>query len=679
MDVNLRVDQPDAVLIGVAILKANWDLLKKDYVENFVPMIAEAIRTSRHDVVSLPELSGDLFRLFGLRLPQNQVRAILPRVAKRGYIRLQNGVYFRVPARLASLDFLTLQNQVIRKHEAVVSSLCRFAKDNYSFTWAPDAAEAALHIYLQKNRLLSRTPTDSTPQLLADAALPGANFIVGKFVDEVRKAGGLEFDYLETIVKGNILATAIFLSDPHRAVERFKKTYIYLDTPLLIYALGHAGPARHAPTKELVILLNQAGAELRAFRHTIDEVNSILTACAFKIETNDLRNSYGPSIEYFLANNFSGSDIRLLAGRVEDGLEALRIKIVDKPAMDPASMIDEAKLSDLIDKYVHHDKLNPRIRDVASVSAVIRLRDGKESLSIETCGALFVTTNAALVRAAREFVFGEAQPDSIAPCVTDHYLTNVMWLKMPMQAEDLPRKKIIAACFAAARPDERLWNGYLAEIDKLEKVGNITADDYYLLRHSLQARDVLMEVTLGEEAAFSEGTIQQVLDEVKRNIVKEADQRLKAAEQEVATVQAKLIALAAQVDPEHLKRAATSEGELTQLRAQVMARVMSQRARCAAMALTFVSVIKWIVIVLLMAGVASTFPWQFPPITTSVLRYGLTLLQVAVLLVGVTNIVWGTTVVSGLRRLELYLTSRLERFVGVTDEQVAVGIGPLSL
>lgn len=58
-----------APLISLAMLKVHWHTRHKDYVDNFVPMVAECIRTSEHDVVSIPALQQEVRTAFGLRLP----------------------------------------------------------------------------------------------------------------------------------------------------------------------------------------------------------------------------------------------------------------------------------------------------------------------------------------------------------------------------------------------------------------------------------------------------------------------------------------------------------------------------------------------------------------------------------------------------------------------------------
>jgi hypothetical protein len=101
------------------------------------------------------------------------------------------------------------------------------------------------------------------------------------------------------------------------------------------------------------------------------------------------------------------------------------------------------------------------------------------------------------------------------PASTDYVLTNLLWLKRPTAAPDLPRKRIIADCYAATRPTERLWRLYIQEIDKLRQRDGVTPDEYYMLRDSMTAESALMEATMGQEEGFTQGTVPEILERVR--------------------------------------------------------------------------------------------------------------------------------------------------------------------
>ena len=120
--------------------------------------------------------------------------------------------------------------------------------------------------------------------------------------------------------------------------------------------------------------------------------------------------------------------------------------------------------------------------------------------------------------------------------MTDYALGNLLWLKNPTRAPDLPRKRLIADAYAAMQPPESLWKLYLAEIARLEENGRVSGDDYYLLRHSTAAKAALMDITQGDPSAFAEGTVAEVLAiareslraDLQQSLEKEKERRLGA-------------------------------------------------------------------------------------------------------------------------------------------------------
>lgn len=648
-------------IISLAVLKVNWDTKRKDYVDNFVPIIAECIRLSEHEVVSLPNLQQDIRSKFGLRVPQHQLRAVLTRVSKHGFIRAENRAFVRVPERLAELNFGEVHQQVIGRHEQILNSLVNFARDRHGVEWSTDDAERAMYSYLATYQLLDTTTVVSGPSSDDDITIKGGQYVVGAFVGDLRDRKDQQFDYFETIAKGDILATAIFLPDPNRSAQKFRKTSIYFDTSVLIYALGHAGEARQAPCAELLQLLYQAGAELRCFSHTLDEVRSSLIACAIRMESNRLADAYGPSIEYFIEKGLTPSEVRLRAARLEKDLETVRVRVVEKPAFDKEYMVDEQALANAIQKDFTFSNQNALWRDVSSISSVIRLRANHQSQMVEECRAAFVTTNIVLCRAAKEFMEKEHQSDVVPPALTDHALTNLLWLKLPMQAPDLPRKRIIAACFAATQPDDGLWQRYLAEIQKLKATETVTPDDYFLLRHSLQARAALMDLTLGDEKAFAGGTVQEILDLVRADIQRELHGEIVEERQRRVDAEASAAETVAQVKATFSAERTAVQAALDKAKAREEARRGEVRLRSVRWAKVIGRTLACGALILLAIGSASTFPWWNPVDPKSRIRFAVAGIQAVLFVFGLVNWTFGTSVKTLLRSVEVGLATRLEQ------------------
>ena len=129
---------------------------------------------------------------------------------------------------------------------------------------------------------------------------------------------------------------------------------------------------------------------------------------------------YGPSAEYFLAQQYRASDIERFRQRLEKDLEKLGIFVVDKPeyVVAPYQIGEEQLGLELHKALTYHNPVALQ-RDVDSISAIMRLRKGETSRQIEDCKAIFITTNAGLARIAREFCRREFDPPAYYPSMLD--------------------------------------------------------------------------------------------------------------------------------------------------------------------------------------------------------------------------------------------------------------------
>ena len=75
----------------------------------------------------------------------------------------------------------------------------------------------------------------------------------------------------------------------------------------------------------------------------------------------------------------------------------------------------------------------------------------------------------------------------------------------------ISRVQILADCYVALHPGERMWNRWLVEIQRIADTGDYSDEDLAIMRFSPDAQRALMDVTMGEETAIDERTVPQVL------------------------------------------------------------------------------------------------------------------------------------------------------------------------
>ena len=637
---------------SLALLKVSYDQQGKAYFENFVPMVAECLRRSPGDLVSLQDLQSDLRERFGLSLPQNALRTVLKRAKKYEYVLVENGAYYRNEEKLERLNFRGEQQRVMQEHESLIKEFVEFCSRHLSAELSPEDADAALQSYLEENQLqLVNAVTHGTVVPPSGRSVKNFRYLVSSFVRHLQETHSAALGYLETVVKGHMLADAIFLPDPGNAARKFRDTEVYFDTPFLLNALGYGGEAQREPCVELLELFYEMGADLRCFAHTRDEIRGVLEAFANQLQTEDTGVTPGPDVlRNFRSIGYSKTDVMMLSNDLEKDLKALRIRVVDKPSHSEYEyQVDEDALCEILEEGVDYSRPQQISRDVDSISAIMRLRRGRRPpVRIEESGALFVTTNSALVGVVQRHFSDGSKASDVSPCLTDYTLTNLLWLKKPTSAPDLPRKRIIADCYAATRPTERLWRLYLEEIDRLKQKDGLTPDEYYLLRYSIATESALMEITMGEVEGFTQGTVPEILERVLSNI--EAKKQ-------------------AEVDTERAVREAT-EGELEALRRRDDRRRTRIKARAQRYASRTVLGIKISLIVVLALATVYSFGWGLPFVNIPGESY-LAIIPLLILLAfSIANFWNGTSIKDIGRRCEVALVKQIERrFLALGEEE----------
>ncbi len=625
---------------SLAILKVNWDR-GVDYIDNFVPFVAECLRGAPEPEVSMAYLQKAMI---------GALKTILKRTVKRGYAEKVERIFRRKDSALEKIELTKIRAEVLRQHEALVQKLVRFCQDQYKVEWSNEQASTALlsYIYNRSSPLLAST-VEGVPDLQPLPRIEHSEFIVSKFTLELFHNDPEGFRFLETIVKGSILASAAFYPDLGQIHQRFETTEIYFDTPFLLRAIGSAGPTFQVACREVIDLLYQQNASLRCFQHTRDEMWGVLDAAAHALRRPaGMRGPGGQTLEYFISLQYQPSDVELILAKLDSVLEALHIHVKAKPGFKIALGLDEAVLEQALRDEVHYRYEGALLHDLNSLTAIYRIRRGEAFPKIESCRALFLTTNANLAKASRKFFrANHLEPDGSAPvCVLDDFISTLVWLKNPATAPELPRQRIIADCYAALNPPDDLWRKYLAEINRLQQAGNISDDDYHLLRFSTEARDVLMDLTFGDEDTFVIGTVEEILEKAKSAARAETEASLEKEKQMRAEAQRQTI--------------------LTEKRSE--SQILAIRFRIEQLSLKAGRWISRLVfsagIALLAFGLYYTFPDTFPHSVVGWTKLIPPIILGATLVFSLFHLVFGTSLRSLARRLEIKVTHAIGKILG---------------
>ena len=582
----------------MAILKVNWDHQKKDYVEGFVPFVVELARLSGENILKIQDYKESMVSEFGLELPHNTLKIVLNRAVKAGFLRKDSGEYIRNDEKCAESSFKQDRDSILESYRRVIEKLQQYAWENFAKNWDANKLESVLIDFFANNSLsflFDSVRTDDAPE---DGKLE--RFIVGSFINDSKDRDVSLFEDLVLLARGNLLANAMYLPDQGHLNKKFRRTAVYLDTTIILYATGFAGPEKAEPCLELINLLNEFRADIRCFEITFSEAENILDNSASRLRSGDPKQQYGQTVEYFIEAGKTASDLELMTIRLRQSLNSLGIRVVDHPTYEDSKyQIDESGFENILGGYINYSNPNARVHDVNCISAIARIRRGRKTRDIEDCVAIFVSSNDLLVRAAREFFKSNTHSNTVSLALTDYALANLLWLKNPTHSPNLPRLLVVANAFAATQPPLKLWKKYLEEISKLEEEGQVTEEEYFALRHTLTAKAALMGISSGEEDQFSKDSLPDIRD--------------KSIEAIRAPVSSELL-----IERQHRLE---KEGELLSLKEERSRQIATIRGWADRISKVISVGILWFTIIMLFLGIYATFPSSLPSVLPNLQAY----------------------------------------------------------
>ncbi len=530
---------------ALAVIKVNWDD-NKDYIANFVPVVAHCIRRAEHDTISLPDTQTLVEDTFGLRIPQGALRTILGRMARDGLVSRRHGAYARVPEALEDIDLGAAREDVLRQHAHLVALLVDFA-GRHGREWDEAQAEEALLGYVEVlaepilGAVVDGEPVVDLPKIDSEGSV-----LTSRFVLDLCQKEPQAFEYLVTIVKGTMLANVLFLPEAFSGGRtRLEDVEVFLDTPVVLRGLGYAEEPYRVPAEELIELLAQEGAKLRIFEHTLHEVEGVLDGAAATYRTGVQRDHIpGDVVDFFTIENFGRSDVEMVIASLPERLKKHDIEVVGPPdhSEEEEEDFSERDLETALKDGVHYGRHGTMVKDLNSLAAIYRLRKGEVRRHVESCDAVMVTSNTTLAHVSRVYFAEMLGKRSVPLCMTDYALAALAWLMNPAQAPDLPRRQIVAISYAALNPPEEVWRKYLTEIRLLQERGELTEEQVGLLLYSPDARLELMNATSGDADQMAVGTVAQVLrhaeEAARAEVERELDLERSRREQTEATAAA---------------------------------------------------------------------------------------------------------------------------------------------
>ena len=354
-------------------------------------------------------------------------------------------------------------------------------------------------------------------------------YCIAQFVVEEAEKQSSIFAHIVDMVKGFFVSNAISLQsqNPNVTEARFKDLDCYIDTKVIINALGMHDDTKRESALEMLRMLRETGANLYCFEHNYDEIDGIIEA--YK---NGLKyayaTSYHPTLEGWDARNYTITDVERFQSVLTSKIASLGIAIVSKPdeTKDVAAFpLDSRKMKQYIDRNMSYNNKSAIDVDVASVASILMMRPNRKTKEIEKCGCIFVTSNILLTSVSNRYLIQQGICDverEIMPIITDMDISSIVWLKCYSTHKDYPKRKLIEHALVALEMTSTMISTFFDMIDRIKAEGELTADEAAVIRADCLCRHEIAQQIKGDASKITEETVRFARDQLRARYVGDA-------------------------------------------------------------------------------------------------------------------------------------------------------------
>lgn len=516
----------DNTLLSLAYVTSLWEQ-KKNIFDAYIPIVSSSIidMWDHQSPINHAQVGDWVKEKYGLsNFTYGAARSILDKMSKKNILVRVNGEYQVNKDEIVkfvqtpTIDFESEMNRLVKQimqyaktcfhveleEEQVTSGLMRFL-DTY-----------ATELVLRKNKLFhDKIETVKDTQKV--------KFIISKYILDNDAHDADVVNLLGSLAKGYLLSNIISFDNLDIFVGNLNGIIVALDAPIIYNLLSLNGESNYKLTKELIDLLQEKGAKLVVFNENDGEVVNTIHDAIYRLRKGNYDLRYcSRLLKTAILEHYSASYLETKLGELATLYERYSIETRDAPDFPPKySEIDIDKLKEYItDKYTNKgtqalpEHLKAKIdTDVTTVSYIFRMRGSKVAGTLKQSKAILVSTNKVLACASRLNNISNVR-HLIPPCVTDVFLSTIIWQNFPKQCENLNHNILMSESYANIELDDKLLQMYYEDLERKYKEQVISKETYVLASTSNLISTLLEEKTLNDRELYTDETVNEIIYEI---------------------------------------------------------------------------------------------------------------------------------------------------------------------
>lgn len=495
----------------------------------YIPFACKSMNKHAPKTVSAEDLKKWFSDEYGLsKVYQGVFVSLLKRLTSAGILSLEKGNYH--------INHGQLINEIEKYHEddnsASIEELSRllitYAKETFGINYSIEEAQEGILRFLDNHDgdiiLDEDSFTDRTIKLTQNKInIKKINYIISKFIIWSKDNSANAFQAVKNIAKGHALSALISMKGVNNYAGKMGGVTIALDAPVIFNLLELNEMANFDTSKELLGILKKQGCTFVVFKQHYQEVLQTLNSTIHLLYTKNYSlDKASRLLKYAVRNQISASFLKTKRELLDSILSNLDITISAAPSMpDKYSEIDFKKLNELLIKRyqdnnveIDENKKKTIDNDVDVISYIYRLRGNNPASNLKNCKAVLVTTNNALAYASKHPSLSSVC-HSIPVCMTDVFLSTILWFCYPDSSSDINEKVLLSECYNnLSLPDEILHRFY-SEIKDINDSTPISEEIMLNISTSRMVQELLEAKTFNETSLYTDKTTAEILQEIE--------------------------------------------------------------------------------------------------------------------------------------------------------------------
>lgn len=512
------LDQSRA-LATLAFLKSAMDEGQGDYLSLLEPLAVETLASRTPHFVTPDDLAVSLAQDFGISVHPAICSTVINRLIKNGTLRREDTLIllrddFAPPSLADELDARRTATF------ALCEDLSKYAKADFNLEWSGADAMRVFTAFLSKFSISYLSYFLRNTSLPTVATNETEFYVVSAFIKRALDERPAEKLLIEALVRGTMLANVLLCEDISNMKQDLSSLNVYLDTSLLLCALGINSEQQEQAIKELLLILKKLKVRILVFDHTISELRGLILKTENSLGITSVRRGL---YRWVIRRKLRKSDLVLIRQNIETKLRELGIGLA-RPISTDRCFVSRSDIDSKINTFLSYRNIRALDYDIDSVEKIIVLRQGARPIRLEDSDHVFVSHNTKLVDAANAICARQPFVENVGVALSDMTLGNMAWMRVPMSSS-LPTLQLAAICNSAIDLSDDQLEHVLEVADGLEECGEISSDEIFLLRNEALSSDLAF--IMAGEGVVSAVTIGQALERYKERVNKPLSDEVK--------------------------------------------------------------------------------------------------------------------------------------------------------